>query len=111
MHYSPNVLEAFNSIEHIMRDVNNFFALAYVAMLSFVDIQKQIFLDFFFSALNGIMANKKLLLTNLYIRRIFLSKSPIAIPTLGAYVSSYFCAKRYVDSVITRANDQFKLNP
>ena len=22
MHYSPNVLEAFNSIEHIMRDVN-----------------------------------------------------------------------------------------
>jgi ubiquinol-cytochrome c reductase cytochrome b subunit len=23
MHYSPNVLEAFNSIEHIMRDVNN----------------------------------------------------------------------------------------
>ena len=23
MHYNPNVLEAFNSIEHIMRDVNN----------------------------------------------------------------------------------------
>ena len=23
MHYSPNVLEAFNSVEHIMRDVNN----------------------------------------------------------------------------------------
>jgi ubiquinol-cytochrome c reductase cytochrome b subunit len=23
MHYSPNVLEAFNSIEHIMREVNN----------------------------------------------------------------------------------------
>ncbi len=23
MHYSPNVLEAFNTIEHIMRDVNN----------------------------------------------------------------------------------------
>jgi len=23
MHYSPSVLEAFNSIEHIMRDVNN----------------------------------------------------------------------------------------
>jgi ubiquinol-cytochrome c reductase cytochrome b subunit len=23
MHYNPNVLEAFNSIEHIMRDVEN----------------------------------------------------------------------------------------
>jgi ubiquinol-cytochrome c reductase cytochrome b subunit len=23
MHYNPSVLEAFNSIEHIMRDVNN----------------------------------------------------------------------------------------
>lgn len=23
MHYSPSVLEAFNSIEHIMRDVSN----------------------------------------------------------------------------------------
>lgn len=23
MHYTPNILEAFDSIEHIMRDVNN----------------------------------------------------------------------------------------
>jgi len=23
MHYNPSVLEAFNSVEHIMRDVNN----------------------------------------------------------------------------------------
>lgn len=23
MHYTPNVLEAFDSVEHIMRDVNN----------------------------------------------------------------------------------------
>lgn len=23
MHYNPSILEAFNSIEHIMRDVNN----------------------------------------------------------------------------------------
>lgn len=30
MHYSPNVLEAFNSIEHIMRDVNNGWLLRYL---------------------------------------------------------------------------------
>jgi ubiquinol-cytochrome c reductase cytochrome b subunit len=29
MHYSPNVLEAFNSIEHIMRDVNNGWLIRY----------------------------------------------------------------------------------
>jgi ubiquinol-cytochrome c reductase cytochrome b subunit len=29
MHYSPNVTEAFNSIEHIMRDVNNGWAVRY----------------------------------------------------------------------------------
>lgn len=23
MHYTPNILEAFDSVEHIMRDVNN----------------------------------------------------------------------------------------
>jgi ubiquinol-cytochrome c reductase cytochrome b subunit len=30
MHYSPNVLEAFNSIEHIMRDVNNGWFIRYL---------------------------------------------------------------------------------
>lgn len=30
MHYNPNVLEAFNSIEHIMRDVNNGWLLRYL---------------------------------------------------------------------------------
>jgi ubiquinol-cytochrome c reductase cytochrome b subunit len=30
MHYSPNVLEAFNSIEHIMRDVNNGWLVRYL---------------------------------------------------------------------------------
>ncbi len=30
MHYSPNVLEAFNSIEHIMRDVNNGWLVRYI---------------------------------------------------------------------------------
>lgn len=30
MHYSPNVLEAFNSIEHIMRDVNNGWLIRYL---------------------------------------------------------------------------------
>lgn len=94
-----------------MRDVNNGFAPAYMAMLSLVDIQKKFFLDSSFSAWNGIMANKKFLLSNLYIRGIFPSKSPIAIPTLGVYVSSCLCAKRYVHSVSTRDNDQFKLNP
>ena len=29
MHYSPNVLEAFNSIEHIMRDVNSGWLIRY----------------------------------------------------------------------------------
>jgi ubiquinol-cytochrome c reductase cytochrome b subunit len=30
MHYSPNVLEAFNSIEHIMRDVSNGWFIRYL---------------------------------------------------------------------------------
>ena len=30
MHYSPNILEAFNSIEHIMRDVNNGWLVRYL---------------------------------------------------------------------------------
>jgi len=30
MHYNPNVLEAFNSIEHIMRDVNNGWLVRYL---------------------------------------------------------------------------------
>jgi ubiquinol-cytochrome c reductase cytochrome b subunit len=30
MHYSPSVLEAFNSIEHIMRDVNNGWLIRYL---------------------------------------------------------------------------------
>ena len=30
MHYSPNVLEAFNSVEHIMRDVNNGWLIRYL---------------------------------------------------------------------------------
>ena len=30
MHYSPNVSEAFNSIEHIMRDVNNGWLIRYL---------------------------------------------------------------------------------
>ncbi len=30
MHYSPNVTEAFNSIEHIMRDVNNGWLIRYL---------------------------------------------------------------------------------
>jgi ubiquinol-cytochrome c reductase cytochrome b subunit len=30
MHYNPNVLEAFNSVEHIMRDVNNGWLLRYL---------------------------------------------------------------------------------
>jgi len=30
MHYSPNVLEAFNSIEHIMRDVSNGWMIRYL---------------------------------------------------------------------------------
>ncbi len=30
MHYSPNVLEAFDSIEHIMRDVNNGWLIRYL---------------------------------------------------------------------------------
>jgi ubiquinol-cytochrome c reductase cytochrome b subunit len=30
MHYSPNVLEAFNSVEHIMRDVNNGWLVRYL---------------------------------------------------------------------------------
>jgi ubiquinol-cytochrome c reductase cytochrome b subunit len=30
MHYNPNVLEAFNSIEHIMRDVNNGWFIRYL---------------------------------------------------------------------------------
>jgi ubiquinol-cytochrome c reductase cytochrome b subunit len=30
MHYTPNILEAFNSIEHIMRDVNNGWLVRYL---------------------------------------------------------------------------------
>jgi len=30
MHYSPNIMEAFNSIEHIMRDVNNGWLIRYL---------------------------------------------------------------------------------
>ncbi len=30
MHYNPNVLESFNSIEHIMRDVNNGWLIRYL---------------------------------------------------------------------------------
>lgn len=30
MHYSPNILEAFNSIEHIMRDVKNGWLVRYL---------------------------------------------------------------------------------
>ena len=30
MHYNPNVIEAFNSIEHIMRDVNNGWLIRYL---------------------------------------------------------------------------------
>ena len=30
MHYNPNVIEAFNSLEHIMRDVNNGWLLRYL---------------------------------------------------------------------------------
>jgi ubiquinol-cytochrome c reductase cytochrome b subunit len=30
MHFSPNVLEAFNSVEHIMRDVNNGWLIRYL---------------------------------------------------------------------------------
>jgi ubiquinol-cytochrome c reductase cytochrome b subunit len=30
MHYTPNILEAFNSIEHIMRDVNNGWLIRYL---------------------------------------------------------------------------------
>ena len=30
MHYSPNILEAFNSVEHIMRDVNNGWLIRYL---------------------------------------------------------------------------------
>ena len=29
MHYNPSVLEAFNSVEHIMRDVNNGWLIRY----------------------------------------------------------------------------------
>jgi ubiquinol-cytochrome c reductase cytochrome b subunit len=30
MHYNPSVLEAFNSVEHIMRDVNNGWLIRYL---------------------------------------------------------------------------------
>jgi ubiquinol-cytochrome c reductase cytochrome b subunit len=30
MHYDPNVLQAFNSVEHIMRDVNNGWLIRYL---------------------------------------------------------------------------------
>ena len=30
MHYNPNVLEAFNSVEHIMRDVSNGWLIRYL---------------------------------------------------------------------------------
>jgi ubiquinol-cytochrome c reductase cytochrome b subunit len=30
MHYSPNIMEAFNSVEHIMRDVNNGWLVRYL---------------------------------------------------------------------------------
>jgi ubiquinol-cytochrome c reductase cytochrome b subunit len=30
MHYNPSVAEAFNSIEHIMRDVNNGWLIRYM---------------------------------------------------------------------------------
>ena len=30
MHYTPNVLEAFDSVEHIMRDVNNGWLIRYL---------------------------------------------------------------------------------
>ena len=30
MHYNPSVLEAFNSVEHIMRDVNNGWLIRYI---------------------------------------------------------------------------------
>ena len=30
MHYTPSVLEAFNSVEHIMRDVNNGWLIRYL---------------------------------------------------------------------------------
>ncbi len=30
MHYNPNILEAFNSVEHIMRDVNNGWLIRYL---------------------------------------------------------------------------------
>ena len=30
MHYSPSILEAFNSVEHIMRDVNNGWLIRYL---------------------------------------------------------------------------------
>jgi len=30
MHYNPNILEAFNSIDHIMRDVNNGWLIRYL---------------------------------------------------------------------------------
>jgi hypothetical protein len=38
MHYSPNVLEAFNSIEHIMRDVNNGIQSPYIVILLLINI-------------------------------------------------------------------------
>ena len=39
MHYNPSVLEAFNSVEHIMRDVNNGWLLVIYTL-----IQLQLFL-------------------------------------------------------------------
>lgn len=30
MHYNPHIMDAFNSVEHIMRDVNNGWLLRYI---------------------------------------------------------------------------------
>ena len=51
MHYTPSVLEAFNSVEHIMRDVNNGWAVRYthanVASFFFIFVYAQCFNTYF----------------------------------------------------------------
>ncbi len=54
MHYSANTLVAFDSVEHIMRDVNNGWLMRYVhangASMFFVVVYIHIFRGFFFSS-------------------------------------------------------------
>ena len=47
MHYNPSVMEAFNSVEHIMRDVNNGWFIRYLhantasAFFFFISLKKE----------------------------------------------------------------------